>query len=331
MANPFTMTNILITRKCNLACDYCRIVDDKYQDNPYGKIPNEVDVSKWQMLGEWLKQYNPDAFVIIYGGEPTIYPQFEELIGYYNLIDLSYTVITNSIKKNYVLDLIRQGLLKAISASVDPNIFLTNEKEDRLIKSNRGLQLLIEAKEINPNIDAVAEITLDKTNYKALPKLVDILRKHKIWASVTIYEKAFNKYYDFANSIDKYILTPEDIKELTKIYKEVIDKYDNIHTPNALLSILEAGGVVKCDLDKSYHTATIEPNGDIRLCLRIKGLETPKYNIFDLIEKGFTLSQVDALIKEAINKDMVLACEGCSWTCVKMPTTSSVIEIHHKG
>jgi hypothetical protein len=67
-------------------------------------------------------------------------------------------------------------------------------------------------------------------------------------------------------------------------------------------------------LDKNIHNITIDADGSMRLCLRIKGMATPKLKANKIIQNGI----ISPILEEFIALDLHRRCEGCNWTCVLM-------------
>ena len=97
------IVNWLLTRKCNLSCDYCAIVKD-YENKPeeYPDIKhyykNEMSTGYVLSSLDLFRQHNPDAFHIFYGGEPLLRIDLAEIINFCNLNKIHYTIISNNTK-----------------------------------------------------------------------------------------------------------------------------------------------------------------------------------------------------------------------------------------
>ena len=87
--NKIQIVNWLLTRRCNLHCDYCRIVKNyKNQPEIYPPmkhyIENEMSTETVIEGLRRLKLHNPECFMILYGGEPLLRPDLHEIINYCN-------------------------------------------------------------------------------------------------------------------------------------------------------------------------------------------------------------------------------------------------------
>ena len=83
------IANWLLTRRCNLRCEYCAIVQN-YENKPE-KYPDMRHYYVNEMKTEYvikglhkLHIHNPDMFHIFYGGEPLLRKDLYEIINYCN-------------------------------------------------------------------------------------------------------------------------------------------------------------------------------------------------------------------------------------------------------
>jgi len=304
--------NILLTRKCNLNCNYCSITKmDNMEQSLREKLLTELPEDDWlNFFQRMYKFYNGDVFFILYGGEPTLYKHFNSLITKLSKSELkyNYTVISNmtDIAKEKIDEVI--DLLPGITASVDP---VTETDGDRFVKSQDGLKYLISQKKKHPNLDVVAEVVVDKTNYKQLPFLLTTLTNAGIWASISTIEYKVNSYYDFAGM--KYneflFLSESDQRKLSDIIVNEVKRGKLIHAPEAVLNVLSKPVMgTDCSLT---NTMTVEPNGQLRLCLRIRGYDIASYSINDIPDKFDSIMKTLRIEKRNF-------CQGCSWTCPHM-------------
>ncbi len=90
--------NWILTRKCNLSCDYCAIVRN-YPDKPI-EYPDMSYYYKNELTTEeiinglkMLRDHNPDMFHIFYGGEPILRNDLDVIVDYCNRMNIHYTII----------------------------------------------------------------------------------------------------------------------------------------------------------------------------------------------------------------------------------------------
>ena len=96
------IANILLTRKCNLKCSYCRIsanidYDGKPPAYPGPKFHfnSEQPPEYWIKIIDRLYELNKDVFLILYGGEPFLYNGLIDIVKYCNKIGVAYTIISS--------------------------------------------------------------------------------------------------------------------------------------------------------------------------------------------------------------------------------------------
>lgn len=340
--NKIKIANLLITRKCNLNCSYCRISAEINYKNKPPEYPdkkfyfeNEVNTDKWIESIDLLKKHNPDIFLIIYGGEPFLRKDLIDIVKHCNQENVNYTIISScneNIQKlidKFFEDLQPQKV-KGFTASVDPGFYLElNEKigDDKIHKSHSGFNTLIRLKNQNLIEDPVAEITVSDYNVQYLYKTIEILSSHGITSDITMLDIAKTNYYDFSSVTNHNNLVPKS-KEVKQIINSLVRSNFKIHMKETLLpriyDILPAN--LDCKLEEDLNNISIEPTLEVRLCLRIRGVNTPKYKIFNLFD-------VDGNINKDVHMNMKLdkkiLCRGCFWSCMLMSQMDSYGIINH--
>lgn len=317
------ISNWLLTRKCNLNCGYCNIVKN-YKNMPETYPPmnhyfqNEMSTEKIiENLGI-LKKHNPNMFHIFYGGEPMLRNDMKEILEYCNKEDIFYTVISNNSDEmeERIEKLFNEVNARGFTSSVDP-VYEQNGIDDSLVKSRAALIKLKKIKERYPNTDVVAEITCTKVNVHNLYRLVKELAENRIHSSITAIDPSKNEFYDFSNVFDdKLLLSSDDMKpEIDKILEDDSIK-DYIHMRDILLPKLldSLPSEYDCKFEDGIHNMTIDADGSVRLCLRIKGNSTPMLQVGEC----FYENELSIAYKKAIVEDKISLCNKCNWTCTMM-------------
>lgn len=337
MTDIVHIANILVTRRCNLACSYCNIVKNyKGMPEEYKRMnqysDSELTGEQWIDIFDRLAKNNPNVFFIIYGGEPMAYEDLWKIIKHCNENNYYYTVISNN--TDYVQDKIREiyekcGKYRGFTSSVDPVVdadsqgqieFSSSEKGKFFIteKSNYGLNRLIEMKKNDWVDDAVAEITVMKSTIKYLYNTVKKLSENGIYSSITTLDDQKTNYYDFAKVSDMSEMVPKGEEILEEFNKIKADKNLLIHMPellDELYEILPSNG--DCEIEKSVHNVTVDSDGTFRLCLRIRGVMTSKLSYDTVINENGKFTN---LLKSALTSDKEKYCKGCNWTCSTIMT-----------
>jgi len=324
MKDQIQIVSWLLTRRCNLACSYCKIIDN-YAGSPLS-YPSIGHYFKQEMTTEYvietlkkIHKHNQYAFHIFYGGEPLLRHDLAEIINFCNKEDIGYTIITNN--SDGVQPLIKNLLdkvdhIQGITSSIDPMILdkTVNKNTDRYKKCIAGLERLKQFKgKIN---DIVAEITVDNKSIDYLYDLVKLLSDMGINSDITTVDIAKNRYYDFSTITDEKVLVPKSQK-VKDIFQKIIDDKLDVHMAETLLpkiyDILPAN--LDCGIEKNVHNMTIDADGSVRLCLRLRGVMTPNMKAYDCIDDNGNLH---FSYKEFIRIDKKNYCKGCNWTCMCM-------------
>lgn len=322
------IVNWLLTRRCNLKCDYCAIVKD-YDDKPPSYphmshyIKNEMDTDTVLHGLESFKRHNPNAFHIFYGGEPLLRKDLPEIINFCNKYKIFYTIISNNTPE--IQPLIKRlweetDYVEGFTSSVDPIFNEIGATEDRVKKSVEGMKRLKIIQELGYAKDVVAEITVMNHNKHLLYQLVRELSQVGIYSDITFVDIAKSMYYDFSNVKDQSQLVSPKF-DMGKIFYDMMnDDSLLIHMKDLLLPAMfdTLPSDMNCELEKGVHNVSVDADGSIRLCLRIRGTITPKMfhlsNMFDvhdptLLAAGFS---------DAIRLDKKRLCELCNHSCLIM-------------
>jgi len=330
MINKIHIVNLLLTRKCNLKCDYCGIARNK-DDKPKEYKPlthyfeNEMETSKVLDALTKLKIHNPEVFIIIYGGEPLLRRDLHIIINFCNDMNINYTIISNNtdeINPQFERLLKNVEYIKGYTASVDPLIFSTGIDDDRREKSIKGINKLKALKANKKIDDLVAEITVDKSNLIHLNQLVATLTEFGISSDITFIDIAKTPYYDFSNitSDDLMIKSREDIHLVRSIFHGLINdpNYD-IHMKQSLLPEIAncLPSNLDCEMENDINTIAIDADGSMRLCLRVRGVLTPEVDVLNIFQNGGTEELSDEY-RDSLMLDKAHLCKGCNHTCYIM-------------
>jgi MoaA/NifB/PqqE/SkfB family radical SAM enzyme len=281
-------------------------------------LENEMDTTTVIKGLKKIQNHNPNAFHIFYGGEPLLRKDLWEIIKYCNDNNIFYTIISNNTEavRPLIKNLVdKAGRIKGFTASVDPVFHEEDSSEDRVIKSIMGFQNLINMKQYCD--DVVAEITVMKSNQNHLYELMKLLTNQGINGDITFIDISKSEFYDFSNIRDENLLV-ERTPELADIFQKLMDSDFDIHMKEVLLpamwEILPSN--MDCGLEKSLHNITIDADGSLRLCLRIRGVYTPMFVEIEnfLNEDG----KINPLFAQMIRNDKSTYCKLCNHTCLLM-------------
>ena len=321
------IVNWLLTRRCNLNCDYCAIVKnykykpDCYPDMQYYKN-NEMSTRVILNALKRMKKHNPEMFHIFYGGEPTLRKDLPDIINYCNKNKIFYTIISNNTPEvqPMINTLFKEvDYIQGFTSSID-SVSLNNKNRlsnDKIKKSLNGFQRLKEFQQSGKVKDVVAEITITNNNINSLQNIVEKLSQANIYSSITFVDIAKTPYYDFSNVTALYEL----VKPTLKVAQIITTLYKNnnflIHMKELLkqtLNILPSN--YDCHLENGIHNITVDADGGMRLCLRIKGEITPRIHVSKLFRSNS--SSLSQKFYNAICIDKKNLCKLCNHTCLMM-------------
>ncbi len=333
MEDKIQIVSWLLTRKCNLKCSYCAIVKN-YAGKPR-HYPNMVDYHKNEMSTEYiieilkrLKLHNPNCFHLFYGGEPLLRKDLPEIINFCNEQDINYTIITNNTEEVQPMleRLISEtDYITGLTSSVDP-IILWGEgdeevaKTDRYKKSVQGYNRLLGLKD--KARDLVAEMTIGNEDIPYISKTIKLLKTLNICTDITFVDITKNAFYDFSAVTDKSCLVKPTF-ELAKELQKCVGLGTAVHMGAILVPRIFNGlpSNYDCELEKGLHNLTIDADGSVRLCLRIRGKATPIFKVHEYFNLDGTFKTCEAnipFLREYQELDKDYTCEGCNWTCIEM-------------
>ena len=320
------IVNWILTRKCNLDCDYCGIIKN-YPDMPkaYPKMGhyNKREMSTGIIKGALraFKAQNPNMFHIFYGGEPLLRPDLPDIINFCNENEIYYTIISNNTPELQSLMncLFREtDYVEGFTSSVDP---IFNHPGytgmDRIKKSVEGMKRLKEIQAKGDVKDVVAEITVMNENKNFLYDLVSELSDHKIYSDITFVDIAKSPYYDFSNvtDTDQLVKPSWELAETLSAIK--MDQELYVHMKDVLIPEMfdTLPSNFDCELEHGVHNVTVDADGTMRLCLRIRGTLTPHIHVSELFE---TPGMVSKDFYDLMRMDKRRLCNLCNHSCLMM-------------
>jgi len=320
--------NWLLTRKCNLRCSYCGIVNKAIYQQAYKDLSpfkQDVDLEKAKEFIRRLKLHNPDAFHLFLGGEPTVYKHLTELIKYCNEENVLYTIITNMTDYSYnrLRKLLEEvGFINGLSFTVDPILWDSNynKNDDRYKKSKAAFEKFITFRNDSRIREFVGIVGVDSYNIKYLHKMCKELTEWGVWIDLILVETRLNPYYDFQSNVP-YDYLVWDTEEHRRILMEVYEKAEKGEYTVLFHPVIKHRMIPNlpqkyiCTIDQHLEVLTIDSDCKLRLCLRIRGLEISKFDMLELLSEDGSLSSKTNDILQAAKSDKQNFCYGCQWTC----------------
>jgi MoaA/NifB/PqqE/SkfB family radical SAM enzyme len=338
------IANLLLTRKCNLACSYCRIsADMDYNKKPHiypsktYYFQKEKDTEYWINVVDRLYKHNKDIFLILYGGEPFLRKDLADIVRYCNTLGVAYTIISSCNEGiQPLIDKFFNDLNEPVlgfTASVDPGFYLTEDGDstisDELHKANMGFKTLKRLIKENKVKDPVAEITVSNFNTKYLEETIKRLSDEGITSDITVLDISKNEWYDFSSVTNPELLV-QKTPEIKEIFERLVNSTYLIHMKenlvNMIYDILPAN--LDCEFEKpgKWSNISIDSDGMLRMCLRIRGDKISLIEFDSLVQED---GDMLTYLQKILAKDKRDLCRGCSWTCALMSKLDSSGIINH--
>ena len=224
------MSNIFLTRKCNLKCPYC------FADEFVNKNNEEITLENFKKAVEFIK--TGDSKIGLIGGEPMLHPLFSEFLDMLisdDKID-SVIVFTNGLRiDKYINKLKHKKIHLLINCNSIKDI---GEKNYEKLKYN--LTIL----KNNDNVNIGINIYSKDMDYSYIFELLNIADKHFLRYATALPNISKEKTYDVLNSFLK--IKPLLMKFFSDCLKNYIVPVTDCNTiPDCLLNIEDKRLMIK--------------------------------------------------------------------------------------
>ena len=257
-----------LTKRCNLNCDHC------YLDADFrGGLKNdELSTEECFKVIDQIAEVNPNAFLILTGGEPLLRPDIYEIIRY--AADRKFMVVlgTNGTMINRInAERIKSAGAHGVGISIDS---MNPDKHNKFRGVDKAWELSMDAFDIlnEVGVDFLVQMSVSDMNYKEIPEVVEFTEK--------IGAIAFNLYFlvctgrgqgntDISNAAYEealQMLYEQQMKYKGKLminskcapqYKRVV--YEN--DPDSVYTRTYSGGC-----PAATHYSRISPEGNLTPC-----------------------------------------------------------------
>lgn len=251
---------INLTRRCNLSCEYCRIVDNSKE-----KHRKELTVDQWKQIIDRFIAERRQHFIFT-GGEPFVYRGLVELIRY-----TSKKAMTSLITNTTHLDERRFEQIRDLdfltfsfdTVQVDSDVFQKNPI--------RRLGLIAEQC-ARYDIKPTAIITLTSKNTDEVESMIRVLDDHGISAMLSIIHSDPDPHFDFRNHTPELeFRTEEDFARLAALQRrlkelkaEGLRLAESDHYLDHMMDY--AKGTFQVDCPAADPFFTIDYDGRIKAC-----------------------------------------------------------------
>ncbi len=194
-----------ITQRCNLVCQHCYI--DAIRAKASETLPGELSTEECFRVIDQIVEVNPNALLILTGGEPLLRPDVFEIASHASSKALWVVVGTNGVLiEPKVVERMKEADIKGVSLSLDS---LDPQTHDAFRGVQGAWQNTVNGAQVlrDHNLPFLIQTTLGEHNKS---DIFDIARKaHALGARV------FNLYFLVPTGRGKYIsnITPEEYED----------------------------------------------------------------------------------------------------------------------
>jgi len=216
MEKKIVKCEVLLTRKCNLRCRYCRIIRDD--------VETERDFGKWKETLQALKilgsEINP-----IYGAEPLLEKDLLlKILRYSAEIDAPNTIITNGelLTEDLAKELYDAGL-RSMTVSFDSLDGIFPDKHSE--RKTRNAEKVIEMFSKFPDMrDIEIVVTITRQNFREIPRMIREFSSRGIWTSFDLIHYDRGQHETKCpprEAIEDLLFKDEDLPALKDVLLEI--------------------------------------------------------------------------------------------------------------
>lgn len=279
---------LMLTYDCNMSCYMCGQVYSKRRNKEYSRLPLKV-------IKREINQCQDIESVYLFGGEPLLYPEFDELVEYLHQKGIMILMTTNGL----LLDKYVESIVKYVT-DVSVSIDSYRKADYEKIRSLHAFETVMnnfkilanEKKRTNSNVKVGLNIVAIKENCNYLQEIYDYfyynfeeVDRINFEAPIIINQKIGNEYEKickerffvcadtwkwFCNRIEPF--TKEELSKMDQAFRKlrVLPKttFLSPKDDDMLVSFLENKELFSYPTCKfMYHSCSILPNGDVTFCV----------------------------------------------------------------
>ena len=293
--------HIYLTRRCNLHCAKCRVIERQSDELPF---------EEWKKIMDRMAEWGT-AILTVQGGEAMIREDVYDILEYASK-KFSVTFFTNAtlLDKEKIDKLIATGI-NNLGMSLDS---LSAAKEAKMGRGSQAVQKVIETMEYMQTLKKKPKVTINavavKQNIDEITELAKFVNKHGAYFSIAVLESTPGDRWWFRNYAPELEFKKEDYPKVEKVFNELVEMKKKGHKiSNDIEQLQNAIKYIKGEYPKRCYAAklyySVNPDGTFMGCQDIAPI--PK--------------RVDEMksIKEAWQyKSMVndiKTCPGCYYGC----------------
>ena len=278
-----TKAEVLITRRCNIQCGTCRVIEPALDlfGKPTMGAHAEMSVERWCRAYDVIFDCMGASFSAIYGGEPLVFGDdklceiFKHLAKKRNG-QRDFSIISNGIGLNRTRAqrFLRAGL-ESWTSSVD--CYTEEELGDKHMngKTRAGLRALELTKQLGYR-DTMAIVTITARNLDYVIPTVEFLCKQGHWVGIDVlhYQRGDGQY-TFSSTREQMfkmgvLLGPGHMDKLSSIADTLMERHSDLLV-FPTMRVLEMMKEQRYAVDLTWkctpaHAITVDYNGLIGLC-----------------------------------------------------------------
>lgn len=286
----FPFVDIYLTRRCNLQCSYCGVYKEK---------KDEMTGEDWIEIFKWLK--GKSRTISIFGGEPTMHKDFEQIVEGLNDLHMNYAICSNCSLPLKTLNRFAEIPVTTFGGSIDSLKDNFPDSWSRT-KSLHALRILPIFQENGSNI--ILNFMACKTNWQELPVITEYCRKRG-------WHMCFNLFHGdkggiFAGGSPSLALNQNEIEKLTKMILKEKDIDDTILGAREFFESTSLYGLTQNWHCNSYVTLMIDSDGQLLICREFAGEIIKVLSIWDLVSEVITPLEYKGFVTLDSTK-----CNGC--------------------
>jgi len=334
------------TFRCNQNCLMCMQTSSRktvHERPPWYDPKRELPVEKWAAFFDQIRSFRP--ILLIFGGEPLLYPQFKELIREAKKRRLWVHLVTNGTLLPDLADFLVEQGVEGVAISLDgpPAIHdLIRGVNGAFNLASAGAKALIEARRRQKKSGPMLgfSFTITKHNYEGMHDAIEYaisLNADAFWAChacfkttdmVQRHNAIFSESYAAAMGIQMDFpsiregnyyqsdMEPEDIPKLTEVLNKarqmVKGRIDFVLEPQLTDDLLapfyldmDFPFVQKCDF--LWRTFPVQPDGRVSPCLNFVAGNITEQSVAE-IWNGKLMQR----LREMFADNLVVGCTRCS-------------------
>lgn len=295
---------IHFTHKCNLACRHCF-----QSSSPTSSKFHEISKTSWTQIFNNLEYYNVYN-IILSGGEPLYYAEFNTLFSEIVYKRLRFNILTNGIGVN-------KDNCKLLSK---PNVKLTismdgyNSELHDFLRGKGAYAKLIQSIKLLLSVNAKINIsyTIHRKNYKYIEEFIDFALGMKIKSVGFLLIDPLGR----ANNNSYLLFNYDEMNEITNSISKLKEKFKGkIHIeytdPMSLNVGNEKSKIISCSA--GTNRIAIDPNGIIYPCAMAFGEEELIIGnaVDDNLKEIWEKSAKWNLFRGGISVDEIEGCCNC--------------------